>query len=183
MTDPLSIAEGEQGVVRIAQLSDPLAKALAAAATLDPLARALGVASLDPDHVQIVALRDLNDLGLAGLLEQGHGIAGDTLAQDSARLARLGGTVAILRSRAFGPGPNALAPRPDCKVIAAYRDSGAPPPRLDPLQSGSAKGNLGGGSPAASTPDHHASRRTLLIGVAAAGLLALVVLLLSRGTG
>jgi len=180
MTGPLSIGADERGLVRVFQLSDTLARDLADADSTAPLARALGVDAVDPDHLQIIAPRAMDDLGLAGLLEHGHGIAPGALAPDRALLAGLGGTVAILRSRAFGPEVRSLDPVKDCRLVATYAEAGAPPPRFEPLHSTGAEGTLGG-APPAEAPEYQASRRTLLIGLGAAVVLAVIVLLLTRG--
>jgi hypothetical protein len=108
-------------------------------------------------------------------------VAPDTLAPDAQRLAALTGTVAILRSRAFDGAALTLTPGAECTLIATYAEDGAPPPRLEPLHSAGAEGVLDGG-PAGVEQDHRASRRTLLIGLALAVALALIVLLLGRGT-
>lgn len=181
MTTKIIIPASEYGIVRVFQLSEPLARRVAGEAGLFALAQALGAKTLNTDHVQVTALRSLDDLGLAGLLEQGHGVAPDTLGPDAHRLAALSGTVAILRSRAFDGAALTLTPGEDCILVAAYAEDGAPPPRLEPLHSAGAAGVLDGG-PAGGENDHRASRRTLLIGLAIALMLALLVLALGGAT-
>ena len=180
MTNPIIIPAQEHGIVRLFALSYKTAMEMTHGETLAPLADALGAPALDPDHVQIVALRQLGDLGLTGLLEDGHGIAPATLAPDRVRLNTLTGDIAILRSRAFGGVALTLSPQTDCTLIAAYPEEGAPPPRLDPLISPSAEGTLGDGPPV-DEMGHRASRRTLLVAVAAAALVALTLLALGPG--
>jgi len=180
MIGEITIDAGEFAIVRVFQLSDGLARQLADAPGLAPLARALGVETLNPDHVQVTALRTLDDLGLAGLLEQGHGVAPTTLAPDARRLSELTGTVAILRSRAFD-GAVTLHPSQECPLIATYAEEGAPPPRMTPLHSTGAAGNLDSAPDEGMAPDYRASRRTLLIALALAVALMLIVLALGRG--
>ncbi|WP_226782966.1 hypothetical protein [Oceaniglobus trochenteri] len=181
MNAPLTIAPDEHGVVRVFQLSPRLVAMIDHAETLAPLAEALGTPALNPDHVQLTALRDLDSLGLAGLLEQGHGIAPATLAADRDRLSALTGSVAVLRSRAFDRAGGTLHPNDECTLVASYGEETAPPPRFEQLPQGGAKGTLPGGR----TPEdaHRASRRTLLIGLAAVTALAVVLLLVMGGKG
>lgn len=179
MTNEIAVPANEFGIVRVFQLSDTLARELARAPALTPLAQALGLETLNADHVQVAALDSLDDLGLTGLLEQGHGVAPATLAPDAQRLAGLTGTAAILRSRAFDGTGLALHPTADCTLIATYAEDGAPPPHLEPLHSTGSAGILDGG-PKGIPPDYRASRRTLMIGLVLSVLLALIVLAISR---
>lgn len=177
MTGPLIVAPGESGIVRLFALSDPLAHRLGDG-DLGPLASALGLDRLEADHVQIVDLSRLDPVGLSGLLEQGHGIAAETLAADTVHLAGLGGTVAILRSRAFPPGGATLRPGDDCRLVATLAEEGAPPPRLEPLVSDGARGNADATPAPDEVPGHRTERRTLQIGLAAAAVVLILAIVL-----
>lgn len=101
MSATLNIPANERGVVRVFALSCPPEQARF---LQEPgaLAQALALTELDLEHVDIIQITDLEDLGLAGYLREGLGIPESELAPLLADLNRLKGWALILRSAAFG---------------------------------------------------------------------------------
>lgn len=123
MSDPLTIAAGEHGVIRVfaLEMRPEQAAFLREPGAVDQM---LGVEGLDPAQIDVIRLADLEDLGLAGYLTEGCGIPEDQIAPDRAKLAALTGYVLVLRSRAFGGRAVRLTPAPGLRLIASYREPG-----------------------------------------------------------
>lgn len=118
--DPLTVTQGERGLVRVFALdmAPEEARFLAEPGAVDQV---LGVTGLDPDHVDVIAVRDLDDLGLAGYLAEGAGIPADQI--DAGALDAVTGHVLILRSRAFGGHAATLTPSPKLHLIGLYSET------------------------------------------------------------
>jgi len=123
MTDPLSIAAGEHGVIRVFALE---MRPEQAAFQREPGAaeQMLGLEGLDPGQIDVIRLADLEDLGLAGYLLDGCGVPEDQIDPDRARLKALKGWVMVMRSRAFGGRACRIVPAPGVTLIATYREPG-----------------------------------------------------------
>lgn len=144
MSDRINIQAGETGVVRVFSIRS--------GATLDlaGVSAALGGVTLDPEHVDLFTVSDLDALGLGGYLIDGMGVDPAEVAPLRTRLEALPGQVAILRSAAFKGAPSELEIRAPLRWVASFGevpiDLSAPP-----LTSASATGVLTGG-PSAPPP-------------------------------
>jgi len=145
MTEKIGIKPTEHGVVRVFTVDLPEDE-------IDsfnrrngnwPLQRALGAETLDSDHVELFAVSDLAGLGLSGYLEEGHGVAEETLSDLRGRLDALTGHVLTVPSRAFGGQGQTLTPTHPLRLVATL-DERAEPVSFAPLPSEGAKGTTGG---------------------------------------
>jgi hypothetical protein len=148
MTDSIQIKPTEHGVVRVFDVDLPAEqiKAFNRRNGTWPLQDALGAGTLDPAHVDLIAVEDLDELGLAGYLAEGHGISSDDLRDMRGRLAALSGHVLIVTSRAFGGEEQTLSPRAPLHLVATFTEE-RPPVSFDPLPSQAARGVTGGKPP------------------------------------
>lgn len=133
MTQPIEIAAGERGHVRVFSLSMTKAEA----EVLD-LEQALGTAPKDSSRVEIFPLSNLDGLGLTGYLIDGCGIPEAQVAPDRARLESLDGHVMLLLSRAYGDGAIILTPAPELTLIGTYTET-RPDTSIAPIETESAK--------------------------------------------
>ena len=133
----LTVAAGEAGLVRIFALDMPPQRAefLREPGAADQV---LGVAGLDPAQIDIIRIRDLEDLGLAGYLAEGLGIPAPEIDRARPALDALEGWVMVLRSRAFGGRAATLSPDPALRPVALLREAGTDW-RADPLRAESAR--------------------------------------------
>lgn len=122
MTDPLTIAAGEHAVLRLFSL-DMRPEEARFLREPGAAAQILGVTDLNPDHIEIFPLSDLEDLGLVGYLTEGCGLSRDQL--DIAKLDALTGWVMLLRSKAFDGQSMHLRPNPNISLVGVYTEDGA----------------------------------------------------------
>lgn len=115
----LTIAPNEHGVLRLFALDmrPEEAKFLREPGAVDQV---LGVDGLDPDHIDIFTVSDLEDLGLYGYLSEGCGVSADQLDRDA--LAAIEGWVMILRSAAFKERPATLRLDPRLRLIDLFTE-------------------------------------------------------------
>ncbi len=148
MTDRITIKNTEHGVVRVfdVDLTPEEIKPFNRRNGIWPLQQALGADTLDPDHIELFPVEDLDELGLARYLEEGHGIDADEIAEMRQRLDGLSGHVLIVKSRAFGGTAQTLEPRAPLRLIASFNEDRAPV-SFDPLPSEGARGTTGGKPP------------------------------------
>jgi len=114
------LTEHERGVVRVFALS--LSEAEAKALRETGLKRLFGGAAVDVDGLEIFPVSDLEDVGLWGLLADGHGIAQDQLEPDRAKLAALDGWVIVATSGAFPARPATVTLAPEITLIGTYSE-------------------------------------------------------------
>ena len=166
MTMKMNITATEHGVVRLFAIET------ARAFDIDALAEALGVENLDPKHVDLITLSDLDELGLAGYLTLGMGIPADEVAQMEPQINALKGDVALIRSAAFGGVAVTVAPKAPLRWIASFGET-----PLDTtsryIETAAAQGTIS--SPA---PAQNRSNATVLLWVLAA-FFAMLALTLS----
>lgn len=145
MTDKITIRPTEHGVVRIfaVDLPEDQIAGFNRQNGAWPLQDALGADVLNADHVELFPLSDLDELGLTGYLEQGHGIDPADLADMRGQLHALAGHVLIVTSRAFGGQAQTLTPCAPLRLIASFHED-ATPVAFDPLPSKAARGTTGG---------------------------------------
>jgi hypothetical protein len=93
-----------------------------------PLRAALGADYLDPAGIELVGIRDLAGLGLAGYLSEGLGATDEGVDANRDALEELDGHVLILRGRAYGGMAQTLRPREPLTHIATLHEEAAAPP-------------------------------------------------------
>ncbi|WP_050604002.1 hypothetical protein [Ruegeria sp. 6PALISEP08] len=115
----LTVAPHERGVIRLfaMDMRPEEAKFLREPGAADQI---LGVDGLDPDHIDIFPVSDLEDLGLYGYLTEGCGVSADQLDRDA--LAAIEGWVMILRSAAFKERPATLKPDSRLHLIGLFAE-------------------------------------------------------------
>ncbi len=118
MAREISLAAGERGVVRVFALS--LSEAEAEALREAGVGHLFGGVAVDAGGLEIFPVSDLEDVGLWGLLQDGHGVAQDQLEQDRAKLAALDGWVIVATSQAFPAGPANVTLAPEITLIGTY---------------------------------------------------------------
>lgn len=157
--DSLIVPQGERGRIRVFALDmrPEQAEFLREPGAVDQM---LGLAGLDPAQIDVIRLRDLEELGLAGYLTEGCGLPGEMIEPDRAMLEALEGYVLVVRSPAFGGKSAVLAPEPGVRLIATYvepdtdwsaepiRSDSARPysaPRQSPREARARARRIGGG--------------------------------------
>lgn len=113
-----------------------------------PVQEALGAETLDPEHVEVFPVSDLEGVGLAGYLSEGMGVPEDQLADMRARLDAQKGWVMVLGSRAFGGTAQTLTPKAPLRLLASFSEEHEPV-SFAPLPSEAAAGTVAGGPPSA----------------------------------
>ncbi len=133
----LHVRPNETGVVRVFALELPPEQARflrepGAAAQL------LGVASLVDAQVDVIELRDLDEVGLSGYLTEGLGVPEADVATDRELLDSLTGWVMVVRSKAFGGHATTMSLGDGVRLVALL---GEPPTdwSATPLSTDSAK--------------------------------------------
>lgn len=139
MSTEMQINASEHGVVRLFAIDLPAPEALAFG--INAVGAALGDVTLDADHVDLINLDDLDDLGLDGYLIHGLGVTKSEVVQLRPQIRALSGHVVLIRSAAFSGKPTTLTPRKPLRWIASF---GEVPLDLTskPLSSEAAKGTL-----------------------------------------
>lgn len=127
----IEIPQGEQGQTRVFSLSVSDAQAEALARDTARQMTLLGVGALNADGIEVFALCDLGDLGLAGYLREGIDVDEQALNQDKVKLAALDGWVMLLHSRAFSGAALTLVPAPELTLIGSYAQTPIKPAQLD----------------------------------------------------
>lgn len=135
--DALIVPAGEHGRIRVFALDLPPEQAefLREPGAVDQM---LGLAGLDSSQIDVIRLRDLEELGLTGYLTEGCGLPNELISADREMLDALQGYVLVLRSPAFGGKAAALAPQPGVRLIATYDEPGTDW-RAEPIRSDSAR--------------------------------------------
>ena len=140
----MQISATEHGVVRLFAIDLPVQEAREF--DVDALAAVLGGIALDAEHVDLINLDDLDEMGLDGYLIHGIGVTKSEVVQLRPQNKALKGHVALIRSAAFGGMAATLTPRKPIRWIATF---GEVPLDLTakPLTSVSAKGTISGPTP------------------------------------
>ena len=173
MTASHTVPPDEHGVVRVFALNlDDAAAKPWRAGEAPVIAKALGVEAIDPDHVDVLRLKDMHPMTLSGYLTEGIGLPADLVAPDRARLDALSGHAVVILSRAFGGKEAALNPTEVVTHIATYTE---PPtlPSFDDLTTASAAGTLAPQEGAESPPFRATTAWAVLV---ALGMIAVLVL-------
>lgn len=132
--DPLHIAQGERGVLRVftADLTPDQWRDVQQGDAAAAVYALLGAVGLNAAQVDVVRIADLGDLGLGGYLVEGHDVPEDALRPDAARLQNLTGTVLIVSSAALSDTGGQLYPAEGVGLFATYLQASAAPPDLWP---------------------------------------------------
>lgn len=149
MSDLIDISAFEHGRVRVFALEYALAMEVAHTGGLDRLCRALGVDNLQDADVQIVEHEAIADMGLVAFLREAYGVEPDEIAPFADKLRALKGTVAVLRSGAFGAKPVTLKTGGEARLIATLTE---PNPAIPPMQSLTSKAAEGTVAPPGGRP-------------------------------
>lgn len=142
-----------------------------------PLRDALGAEALDPAWVDLVHPETLDEVGLAGYLTQGLGVAEAELEGARERLAAITEPVVVLPSQAFAGTAQTLAPAAPLRWIGTFREEGAPPV-TERLRSASAEGPAAGATAAPEAPGSGGRPAWVAAGLVALGVLVALVLVL-----
>jgi hypothetical protein len=141
MSTQMRITATEHGIVRLFAVETAQASDHAA------LCDALGVETLDPAHVDMITLSDLDELGLEGYLALGMGIEPSEIDAMRPQINTLKGDVVFIRSAAFGAKAVNLTPTSPLRWIATFGE--APINTMStPMKTNSAQGTLSGATPA-----------------------------------
>jgi len=137
----MNITATEHGVVRLFAVEGAQGFDHAA------LCAALGISNLDPVQVDIIAISDLDELGLEGYLTLGMGIPAIDVEAMRPQIAALTGTVALIRSAAFKNQAVILTPQAPLRWIASFGET-ALDTTAKPMKTASAQGTLSSRAPA-----------------------------------
>ena len=148
MAEMLDVKAAEHGIVRIFQVDideDTRTKILNPKPETKPTGASLGefvgLDWLDPTHVDLFDICDLEELGLLGFLRQGAGVSEAQLSTHKDQLNTMRGCVLILYSRAIVTKPARLNPDTRTTPIVALGEE-KQPVQFAPLPSASSQGHL-----------------------------------------
>ncbi|MEC3862734.1 aspartate carbamoyltransferase catalytic subunit [Mesobacterium sp. TK19101] len=148
MSDRMDIRESDAGIVRVFHLDLPpeaIERFTVQAGTGEwPLLYGLGAKKLSASFIDVVRIRDLEDMPLTSYLHQAHGIPEDQLRDNAGQLNRLRGHVLILPSQAFAHTAQSLTIRTPLRWVGTFQEI-RPTRAKAPLRSKSARGSIGGG--------------------------------------
>ncbi|MGR3617577.1 MAG: hypothetical protein ACU0BB_16265 [Paracoccaceae bacterium] len=122
MTAALTIPKGERGEIRIFSLDMATEQVRFLLDEKGALEQILGVNTLDHEYVEIFALEDLEDLGLAGYLIEGCGVPEVNISATYKQLSSLTGNVLLIRSRAFMDMETTLTPAAPVVFIGIFSE-------------------------------------------------------------
>ncbi len=129
MSETFQVSATERGVIRLFTVNLPADQIAgftetAPGDTLAPINAALGVSHLNSDFVELSPVSNLEELGLAGYLVEGLGIAESDVAPNRMRLNSLSGHMLIVLSAAFGSKETTITPSAPLKWIAGFVGAG-----------------------------------------------------------
>ena len=116
----LEVRASERRVVRVFALDVPPEQIRFLREEPAAIADMLGLTEIDPDHVDLIKLSDLDEYGLGGYLTEGCDVKEDELSPFADRLNGLKGHVLVVLSRAFGGNALTLAPKPGLRLVASF---------------------------------------------------------------
>lgn len=134
----IEIKDGELGTTRVFSLSMPAGSARALAQNAQAQMKLLGNDALNADGIEVFALTDLGEIGLAGYLREGTDARDADLRRDAERLAALDGWVMLVHSLAFGGQARTLEPDAVLTLIGTYTQT-APDRKPVTLEAEAAK--------------------------------------------
>ncbi len=141
------------------------------------LGRALGVERVEADRVELIATRDVAELGLAGYLAAGYDVPRDQLGAASPELSAAPAHVLSVPSSAFGGQAQTLSPGPALTPLAAFDLADPMPPRAPMPRHPDPEASLASPAGAPAPADRKPPRRTGLLLAAAAALIVLILVI------
>ena len=111
----------------------------------------LGLDWLNADDIELFDVADLDELGLAGYLIQGNGVAHSAIEMDRVGLGKINGWVLILYSSAFDGKPAQLSPNRQLSLVGMWQET-RDQISFAHLPSEAAKGNISPPSPPTINP-------------------------------
>ncbi|UZD90205.1 hypothetical protein [Cognatishimia activa] len=144
-----------------------------------PLRDALGADYLDEDFIEFFDVADLEELGLAGYMVQGLGIARKDVDEVRAQIDQISGHVLIVLSNAFDGFEQTLNPKAPLRWIGTFEEEGADV-QFKPLKSAAAKGSVAETPPAKASNPHLMVLTAIVALPVLIGLIALIVWLVLR---
>ena len=136
-----------------------------------PLQEALGAEIVAPEHAEVIAVEDLEGVGITGYLEAGMGVPAEQLDDMRARLDRLKGAVLVLSAKAFSAEGARLTPRHPLRLVGSFSEEEADM-SFEPLRSEAA--TTPNTPPKSEAPDAPGQKNTA--GIAMAVLLGLTLI-------
>ncbi|KMK66597.1 hypothetical protein [Puniceibacterium sp. IMCC21224] len=106
-----------------------------------PLQYALGAKNLRSSFVEVVSIRDLEQMTLSTYLAEGYGLSGSCLESARQQLDGIKGHVLLLPASAFGNVAQTLTIASPLRWVATFSEK-TRPASLNPLRSAGAKGVL-----------------------------------------
>lgn len=180
MTAKILVRANEFGTVRVFLLDEALSRSLEASGNSEALSSAFGVAQMNGADVQIVDLEAIREMGLTEFLKSGYDIDPAEIDPSRTRLDATEGTVAVIRSSAFGGVETTLTPGDQVNLIGTFHEQSAAPAsftELNELRTDSAKGQLNTAA-GPSTPAPRSRARTWLLAILVAFVLAIFVFII-----
>lgn len=182
MAEQMQITAQEHGLIRVFAVDlehDALATFSERSDTTWPLQEALGASHLDGAYVELFDVADLEDLGLAGYMRQGLGVAPHEIKDMRLQIDALAGPVLIVLSKAFGGEEQVLHPKNPLRWIGTFHEETADV-QFKPLKSDAAKGAIPAPPPETKTNPHLTLLTAILALPVIVGLLALLLWLVLR---
>lgn len=144
-----------------------------------PLKDALTATYLDEDFVECFDVAVLEELGLAGYMVQGLGIAQKDVDDVRAQIESISGHVLIVLSNAFDGVEQTLSPKPPLRWIGTFQEEGTKV-QFKPLQSKTTERSVSETPNAKPTNPHFAVIAAIIALPVLFGLVALIVWLAAR---
>lgn len=179
MSGSITVKEGERGLIWVfaVDLDETGIKAFTRRNGTWPVQEALGADTLDPEHVEVFPVSDLEGMGLSGYLDEGLGVPEEQLRDTRAWLDSVEGWVLVLTSKAFGGRAQVFTPRAPLRLLGSFSEYRAPV-TFDPLPSEAAAGTVAG-SETSAPPRRSRGWLAVLLLLGAAVATALLGLVLS----
>lgn len=154
----LNVVPNERGCIRIFELdlsNEDLRKLKnpqgESPSTEAAVAHMLGLDWLNADYIEMFDVADLDELGLAGYLTQGNGVAPASIEADRTRLGEIKGWVLILYSSAFDGKSAQLSPNRQLSFVGTWQEA-RDQVSFEPLPSKAAKGIISQTPPVSNNP-------------------------------
>ncbi len=157
MTMSLDIPQGESGRLRLFHL-EMGAEELRFLSEEGAIRNVLGVGDLDESRVQVIKIKELDDLGLIGFLREGCDISEDQLGHHEAELEALTGAVMLVPSSAFSDAVQ-IQPDPRLRPVLTVREKGPDWSSPGPIKAKSAEPYSAG-----KLPPREARKRAITLG-------------------
>lgn len=121
----INIPIGELGTTRVFSLSMSAAEAQQLRDDGEVQTARLGGAPQNPQGIEVFALSDLGEMGLAGFLRDGVDARAEDIERDRIKLAALEGWVLLVHSIAYAQKGAELTPDPALTLIGTYAQTPA----------------------------------------------------------